>query len=103
MRCARLLGPVLAVLAAALLVAPQAAAEPPFRLLGYLTDHPRALTDAKRTDVKYALNKLYTDRKIRLLSQVDALRRTEIEPALDNEDWAGAADAAANGLNTSGS
>jgi hypothetical protein len=29
------------------------------------------------------------------------LRRTEIEPAVDNEDRAGAAVAAANGLNTS--
>jgi hypothetical protein len=52
MSCARLLGPVLVVLAAALLVAPQAAAEPPFRLPGYLTDHARVLTDAQRTDVK---------------------------------------------------
>src|SRR5947209_2270031 len=33
--------------------------------------------------------------------QVDQLRRTKIEPALHDDDWSGAAEAAANGLNTS--
>ena len=36
-------------------------------------------------------------------SQVDNLRRNEVEPALRRGDWSGAAVAAANGLNTSGS
>ena len=157
MRCARLLGVVLAVLAAAVLAAPRAVADPPLRLPGYLTDHSRVLSDAQRTDVTYALNKLYKDRKIRLWvvyvddfsgqdalgwtqttykasdlgdydailavatvdrayaflvpdtirnvsrSQVDDLRRNQIEPALHNGDWAGAAVAAANGLDTAGS
>jgi len=35
-------------------------------------------------------------------SQVDDLRRNQIEPALHNGDWAGAAVAAANGLDSSG-
>src|ERR1700758_755296 len=149
MRCARLLGPVLAVLSAtAVLMAPSAVAGPPLRLPGYLTDHARVLTNAQRTDVTYALNKLYKDRKIRLwvvyvddfsgedpvtwaqttyrasdlgdfdaviavatvdrayafevgktitnitASQVDDLRRNQIEPALHNDDWSGAAVAA---------
>jgi uncharacterized membrane protein YgcG len=156
MRCARLLGLVLAVLAATALVAPRAVADPPLRLPGYLTDHSQVLSDAQRTDVTYALNKLYKDRKIRLwvvyvddfsgqeavswtqttykasdlgdydailavatvdgayaflvpgtirnvtTGQVDDLRRNEIEPALHNGDWAGAAVAAATGLNTAG-
>jgi TPM domain len=152
----RLLGLVLAVVIAGLLVAPQAAAEPPLRLPGYLVDHARVLTNSQRTDVTYAANKLYKDRKIRLwvvyvkdfsgqdaaswaqttynasdlgdfdailavatvdrayalevpntiknvtASQVDDLRRNQIEPALHNDDWSGAAVAAANGLNTAG-
>ena len=156
MRCARLLGLVLAVLAATVLVAPRAVADPPFRLPTYLTDHSRVLSSAQRTDVTYALNKLYKDRKIRLWvvyvddfsgqdavswtqttykasdlgdydailavatvdqayafvvpdtvrsvsrSQVDDLRRNQIEPALRSSDWAGAAVAAANGLNPAG-
>ncbi|MGB8500878.1 TPM domain-containing protein [Mycobacterium sp.] len=154
---ARLLGLVLAVLAAALLVAPTAAAEKPFRLAGYVTDNAGALTAAQRGQVQAAIDKLYNDRKIRLwvvyvedfsgqgaqswaqstyrtsdLTGSDALlavatvdrayaflvpdtvnnisagdvgdlQRTQIEPALRNSDWSGAAVAAANGLNTAGS
>lgn len=157
MRCTRLLGLVLAVLAAMLLIAPNAAADPPFRLPGYIIDHGHALTDLGRSEVQAAVTKLYKDRKIRLWvvyvddfsgqdpvtwaqttyrisnlgdydamlavatvdrayafevpnsvnnvtpSQVDDLRRNQIEPALHNDDWAGAAVAAANGLNTAGS
>ena len=40
------------------------------------------------------------DDRRRYLDTVDDIRRNEIEPALRNEDWAGAAVAAANGLNT---
>ena len=63
---ARLLGLVLAVLVAALLVAPTAAAEKPFRLAGYVTDNAGALTTAQRGQVQAAIDKLYNDRKIRL-------------------------------------
>lgn len=68
MRCraARLLGLVLAVLAAALVVAPAAAAEPPMRLATYITDNAGALSADAQDQVQSAINKLYDDRKIRL-------------------------------------
>ncbi len=154
---ARLLGPIFAVLAAALLVAPQAAADRPFHLPEYITDKAGVLTDAGRTQVETAINNLYNSRRIRLwvvyvddfsgqdpaswaettyrtsnlgaydavlavatvdrayafkvpttvknvsASQVANLQRNDIEPALHQDDWSGAAVAAANGLNTSGS
>jgi uncharacterized membrane protein YgcG len=157
MRCTRLLGGVLAVLAAAVLVAPRAVADPPLRLPGYLTDQAGVLTQGQRVQVETAVNDLYNSRRIRLWvvyvdnfsgqdpgswaqttyrtsnlgdydailavatvdrayaflvpdtirnisrSQVDDLRRNQIEPALHNGDWAGAAVAAANGLGTAGS
>jgi hypothetical protein len=152
MRIPRLLGVILAFLATALLVAPVAAAQPPFRLSDYVTDDAGALTGSGRGAVEAAVNKLYSDRHIRLWvvyvhtfsgqgavswaqstrsasdlgdydallavatvdrsyaflvpsavksinsSQVDDLRRTQIEPALHRSDWSGAAVAAANGL-----
>ncbi|HUL98532.1 MAG TPA: TPM domain-containing protein, partial [Mycobacterium sp.] len=151
---ARLLGLVLAVLAAALLVAPTAAADRPFRLTDYVTDNAGALDDAGRSRVQAAIDKLYNDRKIRLWvvyvedfsgqgaqswaqstyrtsdltgsdallavatvdrayafqvpdtvdnvssSDVESLQRNQIEPALRSGDWAGAAVAAADGLNS---
>ena len=157
MRCTRLLGVILAVLAAVVLVAPRAVADPPLRLPGYVTDQAGVLTQGQRVQVETAVNDLYNSRRIRLWvvyvddfsgqdpgswaqttyrtsnlgdydailavatvdrayafsvpdtirnvsrSQVDDLRRNQIEPALHNGDWAGAAVAAANGLNTSGS
>lgn len=66
MRCSRLLGLVLAILAAALLVAPAAAAEPPFRLADYVTDKTGALSADERDQVQSATTKLYDDRKVRL-------------------------------------
>ncbi|OBK41376.1 hypothetical protein A5658_18745 [Mycobacterium sp. 1245111.1] len=143
----------MAMLITALTVAPSAAAEPPFRLPGYLTDHAGVLDDAGRSAIKAATGKLYSDRRIQLwvvfvddfsgqpaqswaentvglsdlgdfgavlavatvdhsyaflvprrvktidATQVDNLRRDQIEPALRRGDWSGAAVAAANGLN----
>jgi hypothetical protein len=150
MRIARLLSPLLAILATGVLLASTAGAEPPFRLPTYVTDRAGALNDSGLAEVQSAVDKLYNDRKIRLWvvyvntfsgqsadtwaqntwrindfgnqdallavattdrsyafqaktaimsqSQADDLRRNEIEPALRRGDWAGAAVAAANGL-----
>jgi uncharacterized membrane protein YgcG/predicted nucleic acid-binding Zn-ribbon protein len=152
MRITRLLGLLAAVLAAGVLVAPGATAQPPFRLPGYVTDQAGALSATQRGEVQAAVDKLYNDRKIRLWvvyvdnfsgqgavswarntmsisdfgnfdallavatqdrayafevpssvggitsQQVDDLRRNKIEPALRNNDWRGAALAAAGGL-----
>jgi len=66
MRTARLLGVMLTVLAAGLLLAPPAAAQPPFRLADYVTDDARALSDSGRAAVTSAVDKLYADRHVRL-------------------------------------
>ena len=47
-------------------IAPSATAEPPFRLTQYVTDHAGALTDSGRANVESAIDKLYSDRRIRL-------------------------------------
>jgi hypothetical protein len=151
MRIARLLGLVLAVLTAGVLLAPTAAAEPPFRLPTYVNDGASALSGSEFSDVQQAVDKLYNDRHIRLwivyvdsfsgqeavnwtqqtrrLSDiggqdailavatgdrayaflppttasggfdVTSLRTNGIEPKLRQSDWAGAAIAAAEGLN----
>ncbi len=155
MRIARLLGLLLAILAAGLLIAPAAAAEPPFRLQTQVTDNAGVLSSSDRANVQAAVDKLYNDKRIQLWvvyvkdfsgqsgltwaqstmsasdfgdddallavatedrafgfqvpstvtggssTLADNVRRNEIEPALRNNDWAGAAVAAANGLNTS--
>jgi uncharacterized membrane protein YgcG/predicted nucleic acid-binding Zn-ribbon protein len=152
MRIVRSLAIVLATLITALLVAPSAAAQPPFRLATYITDDVGALNGSGRAAVQSATGKLYSDRRIQLWvvyvdsfsgqsavswaqstraasdlgdfdallavatvdrsyaflvpnrvqsissSQVDDLRRNQIEPALRRGDWSGAAVAAANGL-----
>ncbi len=152
MRIARLLSLVLAILTAAVLLAPTAGSTPPFRLPGYVTDQAQALSDSGLTNVEQAVDKLYTDRRVRLwvvyvdsfsgldaetwaertgrTSDLDAhdailavatrdrshaflvptdfvsdsasndIRRNAIEPRLRANDWAGAAVAAAEGLNT---
>jgi TPM domain len=146
---------VLAVLAAAVLLAPAASSKEPFRLPSYVTDSANALSGSDMNDVLQAVDKLYSERKTRLWvvyvdtfsgqnattwaqstrrvsdlgdfdallavatvdrayaflvpdsatelssSQVDDLRRNDIEPALADGDWAGAAVAAADGLNKS--
>ncbi len=66
MRISRLLGLTLAILTAGLLVAPSAAAQPPFRLPGYVTDNAGALTGSNQTAVQSAVDKLYAARHIRL-------------------------------------
>jgi uncharacterized membrane protein YgcG/predicted nucleic acid-binding Zn-ribbon protein len=153
MRIARLLGLVLAIMAAGLLITPSAAADPPLRVPDYVTDNANVLSQGQRVQVENAVNQLYNDRHIRLwvvyvgtfsgqdavnwtqqtrrLSDiggqdailavatqdrayaflpptsapagfdVSTLRTNEIEPKLHQSDWAGAAIAAANGLNPS--
>ncbi|WP_179472568.1 TPM domain-containing protein [Mycolicibacterium vinylchloridicum] len=152
MRLVRVLSLLAAILTAATLVAPAAAAEPPFRLPDYVTDNAGALGDSQLASVQQAVDTLYRDRHIRLWvvyvdsfapktamswteatrltsdlgnqdailavattqrsyaflvpsaaadgdsAGVDNLRRDKIEPALHNNDWTGAAIAAANGL-----
>jgi predicted nucleic acid-binding Zn-ribbon protein len=66
MRSIRLIRLILAVVTAGLLLAPTAAAQPPFRLIDYVTDNAGALTGATRSDVNSAVNTLYTDRHVRL-------------------------------------
>jgi uncharacterized membrane protein YgcG/predicted nucleic acid-binding Zn-ribbon protein len=66
MRIARLLSVALAVLAAGLLLAPAAAGQPPFRLASYVVDEANALSGSDMTEVTSAIDKLYTDRKVRL-------------------------------------
>ncbi len=66
MRTARLLGVILTMLITGLLVAPTAEAQPPFRLPGYVTDNAGALSVSGRAEVSAAIDKLYTDRHIRL-------------------------------------
>jgi TPM domain len=149
---------LLAVLAVAALSAPNvpvAGAAPPMRLTGYVTDDARVLSPAEVTQVRSAVDDLYTARRIRLWvvfvddfsgqtgvtwaqramrinnfqpdqdavlavatqdrdyallagtaisSDADQaeLRRNQVEPALRQGDWAGAATAAANGLKNDG-
>lgn len=70
MRIARLIGVFLTMvtvgLGGGLLVAPPAGAQPPFRLSEYLTDNAHVLGDADRAAVTAAVDRLYTDRHIRL-------------------------------------
>lgn len=66
MRMTRLLSVVLAVLTAGLLLAPTAAAQPPFRLASYVVDEANALSSSELSDVTSAIDALYTDRKVRL-------------------------------------
>jgi uncharacterized membrane protein YgcG len=70
MRTARLIAAIATILTVGfgggLLLAPPAGAQPPFRLADYVTDHAGALSDSGRGAVNAALNKLYTDRHIRL-------------------------------------
>ncbi|MGA5464649.1 TPM domain-containing protein [Mycobacterium sp. NPDC050041] len=149
MRLARLLSVVCAVLTVGVLIAPNAAAEPPFRVPDYITDNAGALDGAQRAEVQAAVDRLYDTRGTRLWvvyvdrfgqdavgwadtatkisdfgdhdallaiavversyaflapttvigqSDADQLQRNEIEPMLRRQDWAGAAVAAAEGL-----
>ncbi len=66
MRLARLFSLLAAILTAAVLVAPAATAEPPFRLPDYVTDNAGALNDKQLSDVQKAVDQLYADRHVRL-------------------------------------
>jgi len=66
MRITRLLSAALAVVIAVLLVAPGAAAQPPLRLPSSITDSAGVLSPSDRAGVQAAIDKLYTDRHIRL-------------------------------------
>ncbi|MEV3904938.1 TPM domain-containing protein [Mycobacterium sp. NPDC050551] len=149
MRLARLLSVVCAVLTVGVLIVPNAAAEPPFRVPDYITDNAGALDRVQRAEVQAAVDRLYDTRGTRLWvvyverfgqdavgwadtttrvsdfgdhdallaiavverafafrvpttvigqSDADRLQRNEIEPMLRRQDWAGAAVAAAEGL-----
>ncbi|UQX12768.1 TPM domain-containing protein [Candidatus Mycobacterium methanotrophicum] len=54
------------MLITALLLAPSAAAQPPFRLATYLTDDAGVLTGAGRAAIQSATGKLYRERRIQL-------------------------------------
>ncbi|OBH43357.1 TPM domain-containing protein [Mycobacterium mantenii] len=70
MRTARLIVVIATILTlgcgGGFLLAPSADAQPPFRLADYITDNAGALSDSGRGAVNSAVNKLYTDRHIRL-------------------------------------
>ncbi|MGE2717772.1 TPM domain-containing protein [Mycolicibacterium litorale] len=66
MRTTRLLALLATVLMAGLLLAPGVGAQPPFRLPGYVTDQAGALSATQRGQVEAAVDRLYTDRRIRL-------------------------------------
>ncbi|PRC42662.1 hypothetical protein C6A85_000000109330, partial [Mycobacterium sp. ITM-2017-0098] len=66
MRVARLLSMLLTVLTVGFLCAPGVSADPPLRLPTYLTDNARALDAAGQTQVQAAIDRLYTERRIRL-------------------------------------
>lgn len=96
MRIARLLSLVLAILTAGVLLAPTAGSTPPFRLPGYVTDQSQALSGSGRANVEQAVDKLYTDRRVRLwvvyVDSFDALggvtwaERTRRTSDLDADD-----------------
>jgi len=66
MRTVRSFAALMAMLLAALLVAPSAAAQPPFRLSSYITDNVGALTGSGRAAVQSATGKLYSERHVQL-------------------------------------
>ncbi|BDX31426.1 membrane protein [Mycobacterium antarcticum] len=159
MRIVRFLSLLLAVLTVGTLLAPNlptASASPPTRLTDYVTDEAGVLDASGLSEVKTAVDDLYTARRVRLwvvyvdsfsgqtgvawaqrtmqinnfqpdqdavlavatqdrdyallagtdiLSDSDQanLRRNEVEPALRQGNWAGAATAAATGLKNEGS
>jgi hypothetical protein len=66
MRIVRLFGVVLSILAASLLLATPADAQPPSRLTDHITDTTGALTDSGRAAVSSAVDRLYRDKHIQL-------------------------------------
>lgn len=66
MRIVRLFGVVLSILAASLLLATPADAQPPSKLTDHITDMTGALTDSGRAAVSSAVDRLYRDKHIQL-------------------------------------
>jgi hypothetical protein len=66
MRFARLLSLLAAIFTAATLLAPSAAAEPPFRLPDYVTDNSGVLNDRQLAEVQKSVDQLYSERRVRL-------------------------------------
>ncbi|MGB8792699.1 MAG: TPM domain-containing protein, partial [Mycobacterium sp.] len=66
MRTVRSLALLMATLIIALLVAPSAAAQPPFRLSTYVTDDAGVLNGSGRAAIQSATGKLYADRHVQL-------------------------------------
>jgi len=66
MRTSRFLRLLLAVLTAGVLLAPNATAEPPFRLSTYVTDKAGVLSPGQLSGVKSAVDELYNSQRIRL-------------------------------------
>jgi predicted nucleic acid-binding Zn-ribbon protein len=62
----RLLPLLLAVLTAGVLIAPNATAEPPFRLSNYVSDRAGVLSGGQLAQVQSAVDELYTSQRIRL-------------------------------------
>ena len=66
MRVVRLFGVVLTILAAGLLLATPAGAQPPAKLADHITDSSGVLTDSSRAKVNSAIDRLYRDRHVQL-------------------------------------
>ncbi len=66
MRIVRLLGVVLTILAAGLLVATPAGAQPPSKLTDHITDSSGVLTDSDRAAISSAIDGLYHDQHVQL-------------------------------------
>ena len=66
MRIVRLLGVVLTIFTAGLLLATPVGAQPPAKLTDHITDTSGVLTDAGRTTIKSAIDRLSRDRRIQL-------------------------------------
>ncbi|WP_205873659.1 TPM domain-containing protein [Mycobacterium camsae] len=66
MRIVRLYGVVLSILAASLLLATPAGAQPPAKLTDHITDMTGALTDSGRAAVSSAVDRLYREKHLQL-------------------------------------
>lgn len=98
MRLHRLLSLLLAAfLAVATLLAPAAAAEPPFRLPDYVTDNAGVLDERALAEVQKSVDQLYSERRVRLwvvyvadfdqpTGAVDWSQRTRAASDLGDED-----------------
>lgn len=76
MRSVRQFGVILSMLAAGLLLANPAGAQPPGKLTDHITDTTGALTSSDRAEVSAAIDRLYRDRRIQLwVAYVDNFSR----------------------------